>query len=462
MNGHTFFLPPDVKPYLPSHHGPLLHAAVGWLGKLTGASVGELYLIGRTISVVSFALTLLLLGWWVRRLGKSWLAIGLLGLLLLGNTKLLGHLVSYRPDHWVQLISVLCCVLVTEFPKRYWAWALLILLPTPAFLIKPAAGGLTVIVIAAMLLQKQWRGSITVGVGAIFVMLLTLGSVAYFSNGMYLKTMLNGLNMPLGLAYVYACLSQPEVWLGALLPLAFVRWAWQGSERQDKRVRVIWLFWLSELIIASICALRSGSNVYYFLNTVTYASLLLVMYLPLVRVVDCKGPSQKLCTGFGQLFCIAALLGLAVTHTQAGWALLGQPDFEIADRITRRFEICRPEVARWINQEKLICYSDDASLNVLLDQAQVMSPLVHTTLIQGGELPLSTMLDPVTQQEYDVMVMTGMTWSYLGMMIPPKDLLDTTLAQYRMLPRRSDSDYVYFVRRRGLVITVPPIFVAQP
>lgn len=461
LNDRTIFLPPFVKPYLPSQHGPLVHLLVGWVGKLTGCGIDDLYFIGRGISILCFLMTMSLLAWWLRRIGVSWVAWGMLLLLLLGNTRLVGHLASYRPDQWIAFLSVLVFVLVAEFPRRPWALAVLICLPTVAFLIKPATAGLSAVILIALLMQGHRRRALVCGLGIALVLAMSLALVETLSEAMYFRSLLSGLRMPMSWRYAVANLSQPEIWPGVLLPLLLVGWVWKRDHPGGRYLRLLWLFWLCECLFATICCMRAGSNVYYYLNTMTYAMLLLVIFV-LEHLSLPRWRWEGIAHGKGSRILLGGLLlGLLLSHGRASWNLLQRPDFEIADRITYRFAGSRQQVANWINQKKLICYSDDASLNVLLAQPQIVSPLVHTTLVQGGGLPAMTMYGPVHEQEYDVMVMTGVSWAYLGTVIPPCDFLNEVVEHYQMLPRHSDRDYVIFVRRTGKVIKVPDAFVGQ-
>ncbi len=419
------------RPYYPSHHGPLLHASVGWLGRCFNASTEQLYYIGRGISLTASVAMTLLLGLFLRQVNINLRWLWAILLVLLANDRIVAHMASYRPDHWIACLSVLACYLIVRFPDRRWSWFVLILLPAIAFTIKPAAAGMTLPIFWGFAVQKQFKRGIVVAAGALGVLIASMVVIQHLSEGAFWRAMSSGLKMEISIGYMLACLKRPEIWLPLCLPLLLGRWVYRSPCRA---LRVVWIFWFCTFCFAAIASTRAGSNVYYFLTSFTYGTLLGIVWLAQTR--PWRHPA---------VVCVALVFMLLnLSPLKETWQ---QPDIEVAERMTRRFAAHRKVIAAKVNQEKLICYSDDAALNILLDQPQIIEPLVHATLIQGGGLPLESMLGPVQRQEYDVMVMTGMTWSYLGMMMPPKIFLDTIQQHYQMLPRQNQNEYVIFIPR---------------
>ena len=70
--------------------------------------------------------------------------------------------------------------------------------------------------------------------------------------------------------------------------------------------------------------------------------------------------------------------------------LHGRSIQDIALYRTNLFKHDRKNIEAFCNQKNLSCFSDDAGLNVMLDNPQIIFPLVQSMLIQSGFLEMTS------------------------------------------------------------------------
>ncbi len=295
MAGEAPFTTAQKPPFYPAVHGPLMHSTVGVIGRALDADVLQLYFIGRGISLLATLGALILAGVLAWRLKAHWLA-ALVGLLLFfGPTQMVRHSISYRPDNWNLLLSVLACYLVAAHGRRWWALALACVLPVIAFYIKAPGLGIAGAVVLALSAQRQWVAGLVCGVMSAVLMVGSFFAVNWLSGGLFLQGLHEGMDVPFSLAFPYHILAYNyPMWLALLLPVLLIGRPWSRDtpeqtasaddtgehkpeeDRVGRTRRTVLAFWGVSLLVAIAAATRHGANNYYFIAPYTYGTILLV------------------------------------------------------------------------------------------------------------------------------------------------------------------------------------------
>ena len=413
VTGQSIFVTGDKPPYYASMHGTLLHASVGWIGAIFNLSQESLYGVGRIISIISTIIALWLAGLILRKLGAGWPWFAALLAIFFTSEQMVVHSVSYRPDHWILLLSTFCCYLLVAHAQDRKRWHLIVLavIPPIAFFIK-APGMALVLPIAASLMIER-RGKIAaITAGTSFVLLgAALLAIEIGSGGKFSAGLRSGMDMPISFATYISFASVYLYWIAWLMPIALIRRALPMRGETQRRWLVVPLFFAFGYVVSAIGSMRAGSNMYYFVDSYLYGMLLTVAWVAdLVRREDG--------TYWYAMAIVLIFAGLFAKPTydiaRVSFPVDYETPMDISIRISRDVGHERRELANIINENKLKCYSDDAGLNIMLDQPQVIYPLMQTLMIRNGALPKNGMAAPVIRQEYDVIMMTGYRWKHLG------------------------------------------------
>ena len=88
-----------------------------------------------------------------------------------------------------------------------------------------------------------------------------------------------------------------------------------------------------------------------------------------------------------------------------------------------RTEVMGPQrglLAERVNAQDGVCYSNDPSLNVLLDRPGVIYPLLQRQMIETGTLSSEIMDGPLDRQELRCVIFSGIDWRYRGRPVVPE------------------------------------------
>ena len=368
----------DTPPYYPSLHGVLLHFSVGALGRVFGSSTSELYWIGRSLSVLFTLSALGLAASIARRTGVPNLFMIFGFLLWIGTYAITQHTVSYRPDNWLLFLSVLSCWLLIREPRGPVAIAVLVFIPTLAFLIKAPGVGLGLAIVAALFVQGRVRTGAVVALAQSAVLLLALGAIDLSSGGGFSSAMRMGGEAGFSARHLLVSLADPVVAFVVLFPGLFMLLPlFRALVRRNVVVRVLFAYWAATLLCYGAAATRAGSNSYYFLEPMTYGLILTLVWLV-----------ARLRVGQASLVSLVPYLLAVAVVTIPGTvrvATLGNPE-DVALVQTSLVGNHRSIVADHVNSTGSYCYSDDPGLNVLLDRPAIIYPLLQVQLIHNGRM----------------------------------------------------------------------------
>lgn len=440
--GESVFGYGNEPPYYPSIHGPLLHSSVGLVGRILDCNVTDLYYVGRSISIASTLLGLMMAGLILRTLRVSWSWLPVVIVTFFAAESVVSHSISYRSDNWIFGLSMIACYLLLAFPNKRWALVVLALLPVVAFFLK--ATGISILGAIALVfcMDRRWKSGALVGLGSVAVLAATVLLVERLSDGSFVGSFRSGLTMPFSPTYFLSCLALPQIWLPLFLPFALLGRAIpvQRDELQRKRC-VVTAFWLVSLLAGALTAMRAGSDAYYFIEPYAYGIILSVAwYADRVKAVDT--PAKP---GFFLARC--AVMVFILSHLPPLLHTVMMPPAGFSTKEPTHLREDRRVIAERVNSQGLKCFSDDPGLNVLLDTPAIIHPLIPTLMIESGTLQISALVGPIERREYDIVVLTGMRWRYEGTAYLPEPFFDALKEHYEQT--ETGTHYELFVPRTG-------------
>jgi len=423
--GKSIFTSADKPPYYASMHGALLHASVGVVGRTLNLPAGALYGIGRMVSILGTVIALAIAWRLLWKLGAGhpgWFA--LLFISFFAPEGICEHAVSYRPDHWNLALSTFCCWLLVEHPGKRGRLFLLATIPAIAFFIKAPGLALVIPIALALIAEKQWKQALICAITAIALTGVAIVAINIGSEGRFFEGMRSGLSMPIGIEYFLGCVRNSMIWIPLVAPLALVANALPLRDETNRRWTVVMLFWFAALIVSAIGSTRAGSNTYYFVASFLYGLILTFAWIAHLVRSDGDGYRTVAVAGIIQALLYVHILSV---YGPASLPITDQTPMDISIRVSRMVGPDRLALANKINNTKTEagepwkCFSDDAGLNILLNDPQVIYPLMQSMMIKQGSMSLAEMVGPIEREEYDVVVLTGLIWEHVGVPnLPPE------------------------------------------
>ena len=451
--GQSLFVSGDQPPYYASMHGPLLHASVGWIGRLLTLPQEWLYGVGRGISVLCTIGVVVLLGRLLRLLGAGrwwWLA---LVACVFSAEAMVEHAISYRPDHWLLLLSVACCYLLAAggpgVPRRRWQYVVLAVVPAMAFFIKAPGIALTLPIMVSLLFERRYKAAAVTLAGSLVLLALAMLAIEMGSGGRFSQGLRSGMSMPISVDTYLRFMSAAQFWPAWLMPLVLIGRGLPMRGESQRRWMVVVAFFVCGYVVSAFASMRAGSNMYYFVDSYTYGLTMVVAWI--ADVVKRKEQAYAGAAGVALLF-IAMFAGPLYRISRESFPITdSMKSMDVAVRISRRVGSERRQLANWINHNGWRCYSDDPGLDILLDKPQIVYPLMQTLMIRNGSMTMDDMVGPVRRQEYDVVAMSGIIWQHMDEDNLPQPFIQALFETYP--PRRkSDPDpnkgYLLFVAPR--------------
>lgn len=427
--GRGAFSSGDEAPYYPSVHGALLHASVGLAGRALNASPTDLYAVGRWASVSMTALAWVGLALLGLRLRLSWPVLGVGALLWIGTYPLVEHTVSYRPDNWVLMLSVLAAWILTARSERRWALPILVLLPPVAFHVK-ATGLLLVGAVGLVhLVRRQWRRAALVGAAQVALVGLSVLALDLGSGGEYVRGLSGAVKVPWSAGFLplphLLGLGDPLIPLFALGPLPVAILVARGNvpEGSHDALSVLGCFWAVTLVGYGLATMRAGSSAYYLLEPASYGLLLLLCGVQLL--IASRRLERFRWRGPLAVLVIATLASVSPIESA------GRPHgVDISLGRTELVGAFREALAARVNAQDGVCYSDDPGLNVLLDRPAVIYPLLQLQMMETGRLAPETLFGPVERHDHRCVIFSGIDWRYRGRSVVPMSFRTLVAREY--------------------------------
>ena len=451
QRGEPVFRVGTEPPYYPSVHGALFHVVVGTLGRWTDASPQSLYYIGRAISIGATIVTLILVAAILRRfqIGVFWMVM--LCIVFFAVRPVVGHAVSFRPDHWVLALSAFTCYLLLVGGNRWWVLGLASITPTLAFFMK--ATGLAILLATglALILTRRWGRAFLYIAASLSILLATITITNVASGGVFLAALRTGVKVPFSYDLVLNTLDVPQLWIPLISPMfLLLRRPWRRDGWQSRACTVLAAFWIVTLVYGLLGAARLGSNAYYFVESFTYGLILAMVWVADVR----KGWNRPFAGwNMATIALVALLYSMQSLPGEIRHVLNPFPDPALMETIW--FAEDRDQIAREANNLAIRCFSDDPGLNVLFNRPVVIDPMVQSHLIAGGSLDIQTLVGPVERREYDLIVLATSPpdfhalrrWHYHDMPHLPEAFMEAVERHYVVTDK--ETRYLTMEPRRG-------------
>ena len=267
---HGVRLYPDWRsyPHVANFYAPLNFLLVGGLGRALRASLDQLYMIGRAVTITSVTITMLVLGVFLnRRYGATAAALGMV--LSVGVRPLFQAGLMCRPDALAELLGLTGFFLVgcrsgaLAFAGGLSLW--LAAATKQTALVYLLAG------VIGLFLQAKRVRALAVLAGVTTPLLMTVLAVHYFIEPNFAACMLGEARTAADFASWWqtirgVSLADPEFF--ALSAAAFCIWC-RGPRKEPSLAALAALLWVSSVITAA----KRGSGDNYFLGVRSIAAL---------------------------------------------------------------------------------------------------------------------------------------------------------------------------------------------
>ena len=248
-------------PHVANFFAPIDFLLVGGIGRLAGADLRGLFLIGRAVSFVSGLLVAVVLGAWAgRRYGRG--AGVVAAILSVGGRPMDGFSVTTRPDMPAELLGVVG-FLLTGARAGGWKVAGIVVLVLAAFTKQTA-----VLYLLAAALALAWEGhrrwSVGVLGGGLGAIALVVAGVTLAVEPNFARGLLGEAATPWDLAAWLGLMKRlavgsPDV---LLLPaIGFVAWT-VGRDRSPRLAALA----VVPMAVALVSSMKRGADVNYFLG----------------------------------------------------------------------------------------------------------------------------------------------------------------------------------------------------
>lgn len=259
----------DAPPYVLSLYGPLLYALPGALARWVEPGTTGLFMLGRGVSLVAFALALALAAGLMRRWGKADRATTALLVLMVFVSPIAWPIcMEARADACEMLLSLLGVAVFVRFEASRRRLTSLFFF-VGAFLFKQSALLGPLSIVAYLLMRRR----VAAAAGYAAVSAAALGACAGMANaatdGAYALNCFAGLKAHVTLSNLWTVWN-PDTLLsamGLLAPAAMRVW------RRGRRLDAVTTYVLAGFAWACVGVVRDGSGVNYFLPPLVAASI---------------------------------------------------------------------------------------------------------------------------------------------------------------------------------------------
>ncbi|MCC7292172.1 MAG: hypothetical protein IT449_08955 [Phycisphaerales bacterium] len=259
----------DAPPYVLSLYGPLLYALPGMLARWAEPGATGLFMLGRGVSLVAFALALATAAGLMRRWGKADRATTALPVLMVFASPVAWPIcMEVRADACELLLSLLGLATFLRFEASR---RRLLSLPffLGAFLFKQSALLGPVSVVVCLLMKRRMAAAAGYAALSAAVLGACVGLANAATNGAYALNCFTGLKAHLTLSNLWRVWNADTLLsaMGLLAPAAMRAW------RRGRRLDAVTTYAVAGFAWACVGVLRDGSGVNYFLPPLVAASI---------------------------------------------------------------------------------------------------------------------------------------------------------------------------------------------
>jgi hypothetical protein len=397
-------------PYVCNWYGPINPLLVGALGRLFGAGIPGLFLIGRAVSLLaSIATSLVLAAALGRRYGGgAGLAAGVLSL---GSAPMFGFTATVRPDALAELFGV-GGFLLSESRSRSGFWAAIALLIL-AVLTKQTAVVFIVAAALAAALSGQWRRGVFILVATGAGLIVIVAAVNLFFEPYFARSLVGDRSTPWRFTTWHLTLrrsvrSSPQL---LLLPVVGL-WLWirpgDRSRPRDVRPAILALLLLAAALGLSA---KVGADINYYLS-LRVATALAVAALWHAVHADAGATAPERPFRRSAALAMASLLAIAavVPALQNAVANAEVSNIEAAFYQTPKGHLFlrtyRDAIALARNP-RVHVLTDSGLIDLYQgERAAFGDPFLFRTLVEADLLRPTAMAQRIDSQYYDVFIST--------------------------------------------------------
>lgn len=396
-SGQSLFLGADQPPHYPSFHGPALHVVAGTLAWLLDLSRDQMMAAGRGVSVVGLAGVcgvMIVIG---RRLGMAWpMAAGAL-VVFFSNFGVHTASTTYRPDTLMVLCSAATCLVFLDARGTVWGRALLVVLPVLGYLFKPLGLSAAAATVLAFVVMREWRAAVIHAVSFAAALLLAVGALQWWSGGLYLRSLSEGVRVEFGWEFLRSWLPAPTLAVPVLVALAAAGCqATRAESPQARAVAVVGAYLALALAAALVGTLRAGAYFYYYLETFAFASVLAMWAAAQLPRIP-AAPWRLAAT-------MAAIIAMIVVWRSSCHLAFAGP-WIANQKIPAALEAERRQLLAFAREKNVRIFTNDPVLAVRLDDQAILYTSLMRQLIDAGTLDPESYRAPLREGRWPVMAL---------------------------------------------------------
>ena len=432
QEGEDFLQSGKTPPYYPAVHGLLLHASVGFIGRVLSLDIEDLYYIGRSITVFATLVSLLMIYLICKKLlvDFKWSLFAIV--LFLAPFRFHTHMSSYRPEYWILCLSLLSCFICINRPKST-NFILILVLPILSYLIKAPGIIIAGCIFFSFIIEKRYKVALLYAVLFPVILGITIIYLYWITDGVFGLAFQGGMKVGFSIHNIFFIFKTwgkaYEIWYPIIITPFIFAYLKRDNEGDKEKVLIVSIFWLIETLVAIIISTRFGSNSYYFLMSYTYSTIIVTYWIQDVcnKLINKKYRPR--------LFLVSLFVFLIAGSGFTLYSLTKKVPIQYIDGAignTLRFGNERSQLANWINKKNVKCYSDDGGLNVLLKKPMVIYPYVQNLLFITGYLDKQSFFDQIRRQKIDLIILTtSRPWIWQGINQFPKEFFPLVKKFYK-------------------------------
>jgi hypothetical protein len=439
--GVRLYPPWRVFPHVTNFFSPCYFLVVGHLGSSLRAGLAGLFLIGRSITVVSGLTTSLALAWLIRRSDGP--AAAITGAASsLGAAPMIGAGLMARPDTLAECLGTVGFFLAIGASNRSRGAGLILL--SLAILTKQTA---LIFLLAATAVLALTHGPRRAGMflaSGLAAIALVIGVATAWFEPLFATSLLGESYTPWDIAYWADQLRELAVKAPDLLIVPAIALPIWLSDRPRRSFAVI--LWLAVLGSGLVTAAKLGSGLNYFLSLRVIEAIAIGTIWRAASRAQTERPLQSAAAA---LVTALSLVPGTLVMAQAARSASAQAQF-LGNQEGQRFLLAQQEVFSLAEDTKVSLLTDSGVLQLHQgERAPFVDPFQFRILFETGAILPNVMLEQVRTESYDLVITTSDLESrryetnIFGL---PSVLMHAVRDHYRLSGRRLG---LYLYVRRG-------------
>lgn len=383
-------------PHVANFYGPLYPAFVGWLGRLSDASVSELFNYGRLVTVIATLTSTAIVAAAIRHKSGSMVALTSAAFGL-GSFPMFGNSVMARPDALAELLGVVGFFAATG-QRRSARWFGLICCAA-AILTKQTAACFPLAAVIVCCCLGQWRRGITL---ACLTVVLVAGPVAVLSLTLEPKfgaSFVGQMYIPWQARQGGEILARIALYSPELVALSLVgSWHWCRTATRDLRLAPLAGALLAVSVVPSF---KLGSDANYFLHL----RLINTLAFPAVHAAINDGIASFARRAFLASVAVMICLPSMVVAVVQAWAARQEAAMLASDWGMQTLAAHRQLLDLASRQDVQILTDSPLLAAHQEERAAIVDPFLFRTLVETGRIHLGNLIGRIRNDEFDWVIL---------------------------------------------------------